>query len=120
MAATLVAVLDDLMFTVKIADAAKRTGLAVKFVKAEPDALAAAGDRPAAIVLDLNCRSLDPVALASKLKASEVTKNVPLLGYISHVETERIRQAREAGVYQVLARSAFSNQLPDLLKRYSG
>jgi len=117
--APLVAVLDDLMFTVKIADAAKGAGIAVRFVKAEADALAAATDFPAAIILDLNCRSIDTVALALKLKAAEATKGIPIVGYISHVETERIRRAREAGVDQVLARSAFSNQLPELLKRYA-
>ena len=40
---------------------------------------------------------------------------VALVGFYSHVETERARDARAAGCRTVLPRSAFVRQLDDLL-----
>jgi len=118
--AKLVAVLDDLMFTVKILDAAKRLEIAAKFVKTEADALIAAAEGPRAILLDLNCCAVDTVSLAARLKADEGAKAIPLLAFVSHVQTDLIDKARRAGVDVVLARSAFSRNLPELLRRYYG
>jgi ActR/RegA family two-component response regulator len=84
-----VAVLDDLFFTVKILDAAKRAGLAIEFVKSEIDALDKARSAPAVMILDLNCAAIDPVHLITALKADPETKAVNLIGYISHVQGER-------------------------------
>jgi hypothetical protein len=42
---------------------------------------------------------------------------IPTLGYVSHVQTETINLARQAGVDQVLARSAFVEQLGGILTR---
>ena len=43
--------------------------------------------------------------------------SIPTLGYASHVQTDVINAARQAGVGEVLARSAFAMQLGDILKR---
>ena len=48
------AVLEDLFFTVKINESAKRAGLPAQFVKSEKDALDKAAEQPAVIILDLN------------------------------------------------------------------
>jgi CheY-like chemotaxis protein len=114
------AVLDDLFFTVKINESAKRAGLPIEFVKSEVDALDRAKDRPALVILDLNCKAVDPLQLVTKLKENPETKPIPLLGYISHVEGERKQQAQEAGCDIVMARSAFSQNLLQILKRHSG
>jgi CheY-like chemotaxis protein len=114
-----VAVVDDLFFTVKILDAAKRAGLAMEFVKSEVDALDKARTSPALMILDLNCAAVDPVRLITALKADPETKSLNLIGYISHVQGELKQQAQQAGCDMVLARSAFSQNLPQLLKRYA-
>jgi CheY-like chemotaxis protein len=114
-----VAVLDDLFFTVKILDAAKRAGLAIEFVKSEIDALDKARSAPAVMILGLNFAAIDPVHLITALKADPETKSVNLIGYISHVQGEQKMQAQQAGCDMVLARSAFSQNLPQLLKRYA-
>jgi CheY-like chemotaxis protein len=110
-------VLDDLLFTVKIADAAKRNGLQTQFVKSEADALAAAAERPMLIILDLNANSVDPIALIPKLK--ELGK-IPVIAFVSHVQGELKQRAHEAGADMVMARSAFSTNLPQILKRHAG
>jgi CheY-like chemotaxis protein len=114
------AVLEDLLFTVKIGDVARRMGLDVEFVKSEIDAMAGARQQPLLIILDLNARSVDPIKLIGDLKADPDTKNLTLLAYVSHVQGELKQQAHEAGCNIVLARSAFSQNLPTLLRRHAG
>jgi PleD family two-component response regulator len=115
----LLAVLDDLFFTVKIADAAKRAGLEIDFVKSEKDALARAKDDPLLIILDLNCTSLEPLKLIAKLKSEEALKQISLLGFVSHVQGELKQKAHDTGCNMVMARSAFSLNLPQILKRHA-
>ena len=50
----ILAVVEDLLFTVKISDAAKRAGLEVEFVKSEHDVIEkATHEKPLLIILDL-------------------------------------------------------------------
>ncbi len=115
----IVAVLSDLMFIVKIQEAAKRAGLEVTFVKSEADAIAQAQTNPAVIILDLNASSIDPLDLIGKLKADEATKGINLLAYVSHVQGDLKQAAQAKGCDMVIARSAFSQNLPTLLRRYA-
>jgi PleD family two-component response regulator len=117
----ILAVVDDLLFTVKINDAAKRVGLDVEFLKSEHDVLAkAAHEKPLLIILDLNNNSVHPLNLISKLKGDEELKGISLIGYLSHVQGELKQQAHEAGANIVMARSAFSQNLQQILKRHAG
>jgi len=113
------AVLEDLFFTVKINEAAKRAGLAITFVKSEHDALEQAKLHPALIIMDINFQGVDPLNLIRRLKADEQTKGINLIGYLSHVQGELKLQAQEAGCDMVMPRSAFSQNLPQILKRHS-
>jgi CheY-like chemotaxis protein len=113
------AVVEDLFFTVKINEAAKRAGLSVAFVKSERDALDQAAEHPALIILDLNFAGVEPVQLIQKLKADPALQKISLLGYVSHVQGELKQAAQEAGCDMVLARSAFSQNLPQILKRHA-
>jgi CheY-like chemotaxis protein len=116
----ILAVLDDLFFTVKINEAAKRARVPVEFVKSAQDALDKARAHPPVIILDLNCASLDPLKLIENLKSNAALKGIRLIGYVSHVQAELIQKAREAGCDMVLARSAFSKDLARILKRHGG
>ena len=113
------AVVGDLMFTVKINEAARRAGLHVDFVKSEKDAVEKAKEKPALIVLDLNGGAVHPLKLIAKLKGSAETKGISLLGFISHLDAELKQQAQEAGCDMVMARTAFSQNLPMILKRHA-
>lgn len=112
------AVVEDLFFTVKINEAAKRAGLSVAFVKSERDALDQAAEHPALIILDLNFAGVEPVHLIQKLKADPALQKISLLGYVSHVQGELKQAAQEAGCDMVLARSAFSQNLQQIMKRH--
>jgi len=115
----ILAVVADLFFTVKIHEAAKRTGFTVEFVKSETDALLKAAEQPAMIVLDLNFAGVESAKLIGALKSGAATKAIPLVGYLSHVQAELKREAQRAGCDVVLAKSAFSQHLPQLLKRHA-
>ena len=65
----ILAVVDDLLFTVKISDAAKRVGLDVEFLKSAHAVVEkATHEKPLLIILDLNNNSVEPLPLISKLK----------------------------------------------------
>src|SRR5271166_2213875 len=117
----ILAVVDDLLFTVKINDAAKRAGVDVVFLKSERDVLdKAATEKPLMIIIDLNNNSVEPLHLIEKLKAHEDLKKISLIGYLSHVQGELKQKAHEAGANIVMARSAFSQNLQQILKRHTG
>ena len=117
----ILAVVEDLLFTVKISDAAKRAGLEVEFVKSERDVIEkATAEKPLLIILDLNFSAVQPLKLISKMKSNGDMKQISVIGYLSHVQGELKQQAQEAGANIVMARSAFSQNLPQILKRHSG
>jgi PleD family two-component response regulator len=117
----ILAVVEDLLFTVKISDAAKRAGLDVEFVKSERDVIdKATHEKPLLVILDLNFTAVQPLKLISKLKSDGEMKQISVIGYLSHVQGELKQQAQEAGANIVMARSAFSQNLPQILKRHSG
>jgi CheY-like chemotaxis protein len=116
----MLAVVDDLFFLSKIQQTAQHLGLTVK--SAGPaDLPELAGEKvPSALILDLNHRSGKALELLSTLKSNPKTKDIAIIGFVSHVQTDHIARAREAGCDLVLARSAFVSQLPSLLQRFSG
>ena len=117
----ILAVVDDLLFTVKISDAAKRAGLDAEFVKSEKDVMEkAAEEKPLLIILDLNNNSVQPLELIVKLKSDGDLRHISLIGYLSHVQGELKQKAQEAGANIVMARSAFSQNMPQILKRHAG
>jgi PleD family two-component response regulator len=114
----ILAVLDDLMFTSKIKTAAQQLGVQVAFARSA-DAANAAMEKtlPSLVILDLNNARTDPLGLVSAMKSNPALAAVPIVGFVSHVQTDLIEAARKAGVAEVLARSAFTQQLGDILRR---
>jgi CheY-like chemotaxis protein len=110
------AVMTDLFFAVKILEAAKKEGMAARMVKTEEAAENAILQRPELVFLDLNCQEIDAVKLARKWKVDTELRSIPLIAFLSHVDVERKQAAIDAGCDLVLARSSFTQNLPDLLK----
>jgi len=115
----ILAVVEDLMFVVKINELARRAGFDVVYAKTEDDTVAKAQERPSLVLLDLNINALDPVQLIGKLKSSADLSKISVVSFISHVQAELKQKAQEAGADQVMARSAFSTNLPQILKRHA-
>jgi len=113
----ILAIVDDLLFLSKIQETARHLGLRVE--AAQPAGSPAGDELPEALIIDLNHRSGKALEWLRALKSDAKTKDLAVIGFVSHVQNELIRGAREAGCDLVLARSAFVSQLPSLLLRYS-
>lgn len=108
--------IDDLIFSIKVSTAAKALGADVFFERAADQVVPRIREkRPTLVILDLNCTKLKPLEVIARLKADEDLKDIPTLGYVSHVQTDVIAAARATGIDEVLARSAFSDQLGQIL-----
>jgi CheY-like chemotaxis protein len=114
--------IEDLFFIAKIQETARKLGVKVAFVKNEKEAIAAltAGeeeDLPGLIVFDLNNANAKPLTLIPKLKA-KLKRNTSIVGFLSHLQGDLKAKAVEAGCDTVMPRAAFSQNLPNLLRRY--
>ncbi len=111
----LIAVVDDVFFAARIRETARQVKVEVELVPAAKLRARAARGGVDAVILDLGAASaLDSLRA---LRGDPATAPAPVVGFASHVATETIASARAAGCDQVLARSAFTRQLPDLLRR---
>ena len=116
MTRNVIAAVDDMFFAAKIRATAEALGVNIKFYRYLDALIAGAPEqRPDLIVVDLHNEKLDVIELARRLKADEILKAIPLLGFFSHLETELQREALEAGYDQVIPRSAFSRDLANIL-----
>jgi CheY-like chemotaxis protein len=106
------------MLSSRVSTAAKGVGAELKFTRSVDAVLAAARATPAPslVILDLNSARTKPLEIIAALKADPALAGIPTVGFVSHVDTATIEAARQAGVDRVLARSAFVEQLPQLLR----
>ena len=112
----ILAIVDDLMFSSKIKTAASQLGVAVAFARSSGAALATMRERaPTLVILDLNNPRTDPLGTVAAMKRDPATASIRTVGYASHVQTEVIDAARQAGVDEVMARSAFTAKLAEIL-----
>jgi hypothetical protein len=114
--------IDDLFFIAKIQETARKLGIKVSFVKNEKDTVAdmlalPEEERPTLIVFDLNNANAKPLTLIPKLK-TKLKRATSIVGFLSHLQGELKAKAIEAGCDTVMPRSAFSQTLPNLLRRY--
>ena len=117
----IVAVVDDLLFSSKIRAAAEQAACPISFVlKANAVVSEVREKRPALIIVDLDRAALDPVGAVRSLKGHPDLRDTRIVGFVSHVQTEKIAAAREAGIDVVLARSAFVVALPKLMAEAAG
>ncbi len=114
--------IEDLFFVAKIQETARKLGVKVEFVKGDKEAVARLtelpeAERPKLVVFDLNNLNAKPISLIPKLKA-KFKKATSIVGFLNHLQGELKAKALEAGCDAVMPRSAFSQTLPNLLRRY--
>jgi PleD family two-component response regulator len=112
----ILAVIDDLMFSSKIKTAANQLGVDLRFSRSVDGALETMRKNPTTLVIfDLNNARIDALAIVAAMKGDPALASIATVGYASHVQTDIINAARQAGVGEVLARSAFSQQVGEIL-----
>ena len=107
---------DDLLFSSKIRATAKQAGVELTFARSQAEILEQARTTsPELVIFDLNSGKTDPIATIAALKADPALASIRTIGFASHVHTDLIAAARQAGADEVLPRSAFAGTLPNIL-----
>ncbi|MFP5237752.1 MAG: response regulator [Acidobacteriota bacterium] len=114
--------IEDLFFLAKIQETARKLGVKVEFVKGDKEVVsrimeAPEEERARLLVFDLNNANAKPLTLIPKFK-TKFKKSVSIIGFLSHLQGDLKGKAAEAGCDTVMPRSAFSQSLPNLLRRY--
>jgi CheY-like chemotaxis protein len=115
------AFIEDLFFMAKIQETARKLNVKVEFVKSDKELMERmeqnGEEKPSLIIFDLNNNSVKPLTLIPKLK-TKLKKGTSIIGFLSHVQGDLKQKAHEVGCDMVLPRSAFSQNLPQLLRRH--
>jgi hypothetical protein len=114
--------IEDLFFQAKIQETSRKLGVKVEFVKGDKEVVERLMDlpeagRPALLVFDLNNLNAKPMTLIPKFK-TKFKKATSIVGFLSHLQGDLKVKAIEVGCDTVMPRSAFSQGLPNLLRRY--
>jgi CheY-like chemotaxis protein len=113
---TVIAIVEDMFFVSKLQATAKALGAIIKFPRTLDAAREATRqDMPDLVIVDLHNQRISPIEFARELKTDEQLKQVPLLGFFSHVQVELQRQAADAGFDQIMPRSIFARDLAEIL-----
>lgn len=110
----IVACVDDLFFRSKIEATARHLNVPVRFADVNELAAAAGRDDTAAVLLEVSPETA-PLDAVRRLRQESRTSHLPVVGFLRHTDRELARQAEAAGFTRVLARSEFSETLPDLV-----
>jgi len=110
------AAVEDLLFRSKISETASQLGIEASFPRNPRKLLEAVRDSPPdLLVLDLNSARFDPLVLLQTVRSETAKESVKTIGFLSHVQKDLAVAAREAGCDRVVARSAFTKNLPEIL-----
>jgi hypothetical protein len=111
MTRSIVACVEDLFFRSKIDATARHLNVPVKFTDVAGLAKACADGGVAAALVELSDGAVAEIARIRGDAHSEL----PVVGFLSHVDRALAQRASDAGVTTVMPRSQFSETLPDLL-----
>jgi CheY-like chemotaxis protein len=99
------ALVRDLMFSSKISAEARSAGVPCKIIR-DPAQLATADPAPQFLLVDLNLPGAIEAASTWRQGSGK-----PVIGFVSHVDSDTISKARASGIDLVQARSQFVQQL---------
>ncbi|MBI3362665.1 MAG: DUF309 domain-containing protein, partial [Chloroflexi bacterium] len=142
----IVGLVSDLFFTVKIDYVARQLGYRVRWIEraeevSPPDTLddddtlrqlaeAMRGqvasfiallveEQPALVIFDLNNNAVPWDKWIAAAKSSPATRRTPIIAFGSHMDVETQTRAKAAGADAVLAKSRFTEALPQLVTKYA-
>jgi len=107
---------EDLLFKSKISETSSQLGIEAAFPRSPKKLLDALRESPPdLLLLDLNSARFEPLKLLREVESDETTRDIPTVGFLSHVQKDLAVAAREAGCDRIVARSAFTRDLPKIL-----
>lgn len=114
MSKTIVACVEDLFFRSKIEATARHLNVPVSFTDLRGLARVLGEEDTAALLIELSANG-EVLAAVQRLRKEPKTRDLPIIGFLSHVDQKLARDAESAGVTRVMPRSQFSETLPDLV-----
>lgn len=130
----IVGFVSDIMFQTRIESTAERLGARVELVDSADQVVVMDVDNPTFVespmldliiqlnpqlmIFDLGNTSIPWAEWIPLVKNHPETKQIPVICFGSHVNTEIFRKARQTGADDVLARSRFVTVLPKLIQKY--
>ena len=109
--ADVVYLIQDMLFSSKLRETAKQSGVTIQSTR-EPAAFAAAAREAKLAIVDLRL----PTALAAlEALAAGPAGGLRVVGFVEHERTDVMDAARAKGCTDVMAKGQFSNALPKLL-----
>ena len=117
----IVILVGEVLFSTKITQTAKELGLEVTSTKsAEQFKEAVHLHAPTLVIVDLSMKSKEPFDAVKFLKEYDATNfgthSLKIVGFLSHVEKDIQERAEREGLKNIMPRSLFSKNLPQILK----
>ena len=113
--AHVIALVDDLFFQAKLLETAKQLRVEIRTCTTADAMLAdIAQQTPRLVVVDLNARG-NPLGAIERVRAA--AGQIPLLGFLSHVQLDLAEKARAAGCNNIMPRSQFTRDMATILAR---
>ena len=106
---------DDMFFASKINAAAAQAASQIERIKTREQLEQLRATPPSLVIVDLNSDRIDPLEAIRFLKSAPELSAIPVVSFVSHVQTELIRNAQAAGCDYVLPRSAFNQMLGEIV-----
>jgi CheY-like chemotaxis protein len=115
----IIAVVSEMIFKAAIEKAAEAEGADCLVLADEDPVLAALQEgTPDALFIDIGSMALDGPGLVQKIKQNPSTRNIPVVAFGNSLRADLMQDAKEMGADLVLAKSAFHQQLPELIRHY--
>ena len=111
----ILAIVDDMFFAAKIRAAAGAVAREVETVKSLEQLEKSMANPPSLVIVDLNSERLNPIEAIQSLKSTPSIKEIPVVGFLSHVQVDLKQAAEKAGCDYVVPRSMFSMKLADIV-----
>jgi DNA-binding NarL/FixJ family response regulator len=111
------ALVDDLFFTLKIGDTAKHLGLPVQFAASVPEFFGRlASARPVLVIVDLTLSSVDMADFFTHLISDLPQATVPILGYTTHADWKHTSPLHDKCT-KVVTKDTLSRNLAELMQQ---
>ena len=75
-------------------------------------------ETPSVLFIDIGLSSLDGPSLIQKLKQNPSTRTLPIVAFGNSLRADLLQDAKEMGADLVLPKSAFREQLPEIIRHY--
>lgn len=117
----LAALVQDLFFSSRIADAARHLGL-VALIESRAEAFEekVREQRPGVALIDLGLRGVDWAGTVRRLRADPGFATLPIVAFGPHMDLEARERALAAGCTEFLSNSKLTTDLAHIVARYTG